>query len=76
MSLEKDFMDFLKDLSTNDSRLKAFMLALNSDGQTEGGLCELLHEWGYDGVRIKECATLLDIVRTQGPLPCDFDQKY
>jgi hypothetical protein len=76
MSLEKDFMDFLKDVSENQPRLTAFMECLNSDETTEGGLCQLLHQWGYDGVRIKDCATLLDIVRAQGPLPCNFEQKY
>jgi hypothetical protein len=45
-------------------------------GATEKDLYKLLHELGYDGVRLKDCALALTLAEIQGPLPKGAEPKY
>jgi len=73
MSLEKnlDFMDFVKDAAftadpAKEGWVTEFLKKLCIPNQTAGELCNFLQKAGYEGVRIKDCQTLLDVAKQEG----------
>ena len=55
LKAKKDFLDFVKDASANVSLRKKFTKEYYREGFDEKDLYKLLNEWGYDGVRLKDC---------------------
>jgi hypothetical protein len=72
-----NLLDFTKDASKINSPMrKEFLDKLYMDGVTAEDLLKLFHRWSYDGVSLEDCTKLLSIVRTRGPFPCKFNEKY
>jgi hypothetical protein len=59
---KKDFIDFIKDASKDQSRVNEFLVKLSREDTNKEALCQLLHDWGYSGVSVKDCAKVLQAV--------------
>jgi hypothetical protein len=61
-----DFMDFVwYAATTNEGNettwVREFLEMLGEPDATAGKLCDFLKDKGYEGVRIKDCQTLLEV---------------
>ncbi len=76
MSVEKDFIDFIKDATEDPSRVSTFLGELCEQGANEEALCQLLHGWGYKGVRVRDCAAILHAAGHQGAWRSEMQKDY
>jgi hypothetical protein len=73
---KKDFMDFIKDAAKDESMVNEFLLTLISESANEKSLCKLLHDRGYKGVTVKDCATLLHAAAPGGVWRSEMRKDY
>ena len=76
MADKKDFMDFIKDACEDSSRRQAFVNEVYKQGVVEQDLQNLLHGWGYNGVKVEDCSTILRVAQSQAHAAHEVEPLY
>jgi len=68
---QKDFLDFIKDVTENAQLAQDFLKVFNNEGTTAEDLCKFMNGSGFDGVSLKDCEKMMAVRAASGTVEID-----
>jgi len=68
---QKDFLDFIKDVTENQQLAQDFLNVFNKEGATAEGVYNFMKGSGYAGVSLKDCEKMMAVKATTGAVEID-----
>lgn len=68
---QKDFLDFIKDVTENPQLAQGFLNVFNNEGTTAEDLCKFMNGSGYVAVSVKDCEKMMAVRAASGSVEID-----